>query len=532
VFSERAPAITQLLERERAALRQGPNRLDRIKKAIAFLASHEHHMVPGVPFSFTPLLDTANALFPRLECAPRPVYVFNQTGSKTHNWHDAGLTEYGPYTAQIFTPNRPRIAVVCQPSMKGQVEHFLHKLRDGIQLPPAPSPRATRRRTKRQINYFDKGFRRKYALQDVQYEFFLTQGNSVESYRKACQSALERHGSGQAFDLALVQIEESFHALPHRANPYFACKATFLTLQIPVQAFEIETARKADNELVYVLNNISLAIYAKLGGIPWLLKANPTIAHELVIGLGSASIGESRLGERERYVGITTIFSGDGNYHLWNSSKAVSMHEYQAALLETLRSAILKVRKDMNWQPRDHVRLVFHARFKKFSADEVKAIKALLSELGDYDVEYAFVQLSEKHPYMLFDRNEAGAFDHETKRTKGVYAAERGRYLELGKTDVLLCLTGAREVKRPEDGTPRPLLLTLHPDSTFTDMTYLTRQVFTFACHSWRTFLPPSVPVTIQYSDLIADSLGHLSRTDRWNPDVMLGRIGRGRWFL
>jgi hypothetical protein len=63
-------------------------------------------------------------------------------------------------------------------------------------------------------------------------------------------------------------------------------------------------------------------------------------------------------------------------------------------------------------------------------------------------------------------------------------------------------------------------------------MTYLTRQVFTFASHSWRAFLSGSVPVTIQYSNLIATALGHLSLLDRWNPEVMLGRIGKTRWFL
>ena len=89
-----------------------------------------------------------------------------------------------------------------------------------------------------------------------------------------------------------------------------------------------------------------------------------------------------------------------------------------------------------------------------------------------------------------------------------------------------------RPWQRPEDGMPSPLLLTLHKDSSFTDMTYLTRQVFAFACHSWRTFLPGSVPVTIQYSDLIARTLGHLSLLDKWNSDVMLGRIGKTRWFL
>ena len=108
----------------------------------------------------------------------------------------------------------------------------------------------------------------------------------------------------------------------------------------------------------------------------------------------------------------------------------------------------------MNWQPKDHVRLVFHATFKRFSREEVQSIKGLLSELGDYDVEYAFVQLSEQHPYILFDKKQNGAFDYETKRTKGIYAPERGRYLELGNREVLLSLTGPREVKRPEDGTP------------------------------------------------------------------------------
>ncbi len=531
-FGGRAPEVSEALERERAALRQGPTRLGHITKSVDFLGRKQHEMVPGVPFTFGPLIDSAIASFPSLESAPRPVYVFDQTGSKTDTWHDRGLTKHGPYTAQVFTPTQPRICVVCQQSKKGQVEQFLHKFVHGIKLPPPSPPRDRGRMPQRQSNYFEKGFCRKYALQDIHYEFFLAEGSSVDSYRKACQRALEKLGAGQKWDLAIVQIEGPFHQLTAKCNPYFASKVSFHTHQIPVQEFEIETTCRPDKELIYVLNNMGLATYAKLNGIPWLLKANPTIAHELVIGLGSANVGEGRLGQQERFVGITTVFSGDGNYHLSNLSKAVSMDEYATALLGSLRTAILKVRTDMNWQPQDHVRLVFHATFKRFSREEVQSIKGLLSELGDYDVEYAFVQLSEQHPYILFDKKQNGAIDYETKRTKGIYAPERGRYLELGNREVLLSLTGPREVKRPEDGTPRPLFLSLHRDSTFTDMTYLTRQVFTFACHSWRTFLPASVPVTIQYSNLIANALGHLSLMDRWNPEVMLGRIGTTRWFL
>ena len=147
------------------------------------------------------------------------------------------------------------------------------------------------------------------------------------SYKEACAQALEKHGAGTKCDLALVQIEESFHQLPVDQNPYFIAKQSFLAHQIPVQEFELETAQKPDKDLQFSLNNMALATYAKLNGIPWLLKANPTIAHELVIGLGSASIAEGRLGDRERYVGITTVFSGDGNYHLTNVSRAVTMDD-------------------------------------------------------------------------------------------------------------------------------------------------------------------------------------------------------------
>jgi len=519
--------VTAALEKARADLRYGPTKLDKIKTIVNHFASKPHIIAPGISVRFSALLSDAAARFPSVESTPKPVYVFDQAASKTAHWNDGGLNQHGPYTAKVFTPTRPKLCVICQKSQKGRLEQFLHKFINGISPPSSPQKSG-----KTAGSYFEKGFLRKYALQDVTYEFFFAEDRSPDSYKEACRQAIEKHGGGTKWDLALVQIEESFHQLPVDKNPYFITKESFLTHQIPVQEFEIETAQKPDTQLAFCLNNMALATYAKLNGIPWLLKANPTIAHELVIGLGSANIVTGRLGDRERFVGITTVFSGDGNYHLSNVSKAVPMESYQKAFLDALRKTITKVQQDMNWQPKDHVRLIFHASFKRFSQNEVDAVRDLMAEFSNYEVEYAFVQLSEQHPYLLFDTDMKGKFDYESKLTKGVYAPMRSSSLQLSGRDVLLSLTGPSEVKRPADGLPSPLLLTLHRDSTFTDMTYLTRQVFAFACHSWRTFLPASVPVTIQYSDLIARTLGNLSLFDRWDPDVMLGKIGKTRWFL
>jgi hypothetical protein len=320
-------------------------------------------------------------LFPALQTAPRPVYVFDETGSKTKRLHDDGLNEYGPHTAPVFCSSRPRMCVVCQRSQERQVDQFLRKFFfQGVKLSPGY-------RGNRNKNYFEKSFCCKYGLPNIDYEFFLADNSSAESYKKACQQALEKHGSGKKWDLALVQTEEAFHQLPPGRNPYFITKMSFHTHQILVQEFEIETTRTWGRQLSFCLNNMGLATFAKLNGIPWLLRSNSPSTHELIIGLGSAEVGEGRLGQRERFVGITTVFTGDGNYHLSNVSKAVARDEYWSALLESVRGAIEHVQTAMNWQREDRVRLVFHTTFKPFSREEVRSIQNLINEFGDYYVD-------------------------------------------------------------------------------------------------------------------------------------------------
>lgn len=519
-FGSASRRVQDLLDRQLETFRSGPERLQRLRKVVSHIANQSLEMIPGVPFTFDQFLAERQRRFPSVQTAPRAVFVFDPSGTRTNTWHDGGLDNYGPYSSRTFTPTHPRICVVCQKSKKGQVEQFVHKLLNGIR--PVGARRAP----------FVKGFIRKYQLEDVSTEFFTTEDETAASYKKAIRRALEHHGiQGPRWNLALVQIDDHFHELSGPDNPYLVTKAAFLQHQIPTQEFAIETVDIPDKRLGYVLNNMALATYAKLGGIPWLIKADPAIAHELVIGLGSARIGEGRLGDSEQVVGITTVFTGDGNYCVTNVSKVVPIAEYKQELLATLRTSINQVRGEMNWQRREPVRLVFHA-FKPLKDAETEAVKALMTELGEFDVDYAFLHIVENHPYLLFDELQQGVRDFETGHMKGVFAPTRGMFFRLSKRDVLISLTGARDVKQPRDGIPHPILLSLHHGSTFEDTTYLARQVYTFACHSWRSFFPSPIPVTILYSELIAKLLGHLSTLPTWDPDVMLGRIGRTRWFL
>lgn len=520
VFGDSATRVRATLESYLAKFRSGPIRLHYLRRAVEHFSGQKLELIPGTPFTFGEFLSERRRNLPPIRTAPAPVYVFDPSGTRTKTWHDGGLDVFGPYSARTFSPTRPRVCVICQRSKKGRVDQFINKLLHGIQ--PIGQGRAP----------FAKGLIRKFELEDFSPEFFTTDDESVGSYRKAIREALQYHGEhGPKWNLAFIQIDEEFHERSGQENPYLITKAAFLNHQIPTQEFTIETVDIPNRRLAYVLNNMALASYAKLGGTPWLIRADPAMAHELVIGIGSARIGDGRLGESEQVVGITTVFTGDGHYCVTNVSKVVPISDYKQEMLATLRKSVDQVRGEMNWQKREPVRLVFHA-FKPLKDADTDAVKELMTSLVDYDVDYAFLHVVQDHPYLLFDENQEGVKDFETGQQKGVFAPERGLFFRLTGRDVLITLTGERDVKRPQDGIPHPVLLTLHRNSTFEDTTYLARQVYTFACHSWRSFFPSPMPVTILYSELIARLLGELATLPNWDPDAMLGRIGRTRWFL
>jgi hypothetical protein len=522
-FGRRAAQVQNALENELARLHSGPGQLEKIRSVVQRLQGRDFELVPGTSVSIGGLINQQDEAFPPIETTPRTVYIYNMLGDRTDVWHNRGLKQFGPYSGETFTPSRPRVCVICQQGRRGHVDIFLNRLLNGYI--PSGRPEDAEK------SVFAQGLLKLYELEKVAFEVFEAGDDSASAYHRAARQALTTCGDGPKWDLVLVQTDESFHGRFGDDNPYLVTKATFLMQGIPTQEFEMETAMLPANQLGYVLNNMALAGYAKMNGVPWLIRANRSITHELVIGLGSASIGQGRLGRKERVVGITTVFSNDGNYWVSNISRAAAMEDFEATLLESLESTINHVKRAMNWQERQQVRLIFHA-FKPFKNEQANAVKELVSTLGNYAMSYAFLHVIQDHRYILFDESQRGVKDYQQRILKGELAPLRGQFLRLSGSEALLTLTGAQEVLRASDGIPRPILLRLHPESSFRDLSYLTKQVFAFACHSWRGFQPAPLPVTVFYSQLMARLLGQLETTRRWNSDVMLGQIGATRWFL
>ena len=266
--------------------------------------------------------------------------------------------------------------------------------------------------------------------------FFTTASSSAVDYVAASHAALTKAADeGFKWDLAMVQVEEEFKGFEGGHNPYYATKSVFLKRDVPVQSVRLETMAQTETELVFSLNHMSLATYAKLGGTPWLLAAQQTVAHELVIGLGSHTESGSRIGTHKRFVGITTVFSSDGSYLLSDRTAVVPYEEYAAALYDTLKRAINTVRRQDNWRSTDKVRLVFHM-FKPPKDVEADSVKRMVDDLGLEDVTFAFVHLASDHPFIIFDNTQPGIGYRDPK--KGVLGPSRGLHLKLGDKESLI----------------------------------------------------------------------------------------------
>ncbi|MET1257407.1 argonaute/piwi family protein [Aliikangiella maris] len=487
-----------------SSFNSGENKRKKIIKLFEFLKSKGVHLISNdlVNIEVSPNIGRKCAQF------DKPVFVFNDGGEA--DWAERGFTRFGPYTKRTFDRNDPSICVICLEQNKGQVEQFVRKFVKGIH----------------QHKYFSGGLEGKFSLGTSRVEVFTTKDESVDSYKNAIERAIQKKAQdNEKWDLAIVQVRESFKSLSVDSNPYYVGKNIFFLHQIPVQDFTMELLLQNDNSLGYSLNNMALASYAKMGGVPWLLKSSPTLSHELVIGIGSATLQDDRFSGSRRVMGITTVFSGDGSYLVSNTSKVASPEEYCDALTTVLSDTIEKIQSRMNWLKGDTIRIVFHASVKVFNKEEIRAVRAVIDRYSDYNVEYAFLKISEFHGLHMFD-------SASSSERKGKYAPPRGKYLKLSDYEVLAYLIGKDQLKQASDGHPQGLILNVHRDSTFKDIKYLSTQLFNFSSHSWRSYFPSPMPVTISYSDLIAKNLGWLNKLPGWNGSVMIGKIGQTQWFL
>jgi hypothetical protein len=457
-------------------------------------------------------------------------YCFNPSRTKRHEVPWYGLQNYGPFDRESVAVQEPKILVVCLSSSQGQAEQFVAKLRDGI----------------RDSNQYQSGFDAVFGTYNTSFRWCIVEDDDFYSHSpgRAFSKAIEKHfeslpkRASEAYNAALVVVEQDHAFLSGPDNPYLQAKAQCLMSGVPTQQVRTKTINQGNYSLQYALRNLSTALYAKLGGIPWTVDQDSGIAHELVIGLDTAEIQESRFQEHRRLMGITTVFRGDGSYLLSDLGQKCLYDDYPEVLRETTKRVLKNRRRKDGWQSGDRVRVIFHS-FKRLRDVEMARIVAeATAEVGtDQSIEFAFLNISSNHPYYMLDPHQRGHHGKSDK-PKGELMPLSGTIGRVSGRKRLVQTFGPKRV--PHSGVPLvpPLLITINNKrrergvNYFDDLTYLSEQVHRFTGLSWKTVSPIKAPVTMEYSKLIAKQLGELEAIPDWSPKALNSRLPTSKWFL
>lgn len=518
ILGQRSKAYGSL-RAEIAKLLNPEGQLQRIKDIAGVISSSPVNCTPYLSVTIDKqALQTSSTSRISSTLFTPPGFLLKFGGQSIHEPIASAIALNGPFDRDSFQKTTPYILVITPKQYLGRVDQFLGSWRNG------------------RINKYQKGFVSQYRLRGCDFHFvdFVETGNPSEDYKEACNNAIRHmHEKARRFDMAFVVIRET-HRLLGRDDPYLITKAALMSREIPVQEIEIETIELPENNLTFVLNNLALASYAKMGGTPWVL-ASPKgkgIMHELVLGISSSVVGDSRIQGRERYVGITTVFNYDGFYQLSTVTQETSFDGYPIELRKSLLKSLQQVSMQKGWKNGDRVRIIIHAT-NPLRNLEMDVVKRLVEEsLPEYKVDFAFLEISQWHDWMVYDPDSPG-YKSYSGTVRGKQVPKRGSFVLLSDFDALLSVTGPAELKFAAQGCPEPLHLKLHRASTFNDLVYLSRQAFEFAHMSWKTYNALALPVTIEYSNAIARLLGRLRNVKNWNSDILqTSDLSKELWFL
>lgn len=528
ISEDAAEKIFNNLEKKKPEILNAKNERNEIKSVAEFLSNQKDAQGIKSPilyqnkdgFCFTVSSNPYSA--ENAFTLKKPTFIFDPAANKTNAINpDIGLTTFGPYDSLIFDIKTPYIVGICLKENRGSFSTFLANLFDGM-----PNSK-----------YFQKGFKKKYDLLKVEHNILEIAKYDYDEYNRVIQ------GFDSKPDLVVIEIPEAYKLLSEKDNPYYRLKARLLTLEIP---FQFILNRKVKSHDEYLLNSIALQMYAKLGGTPWVLPSNRSVDREIVIGIGHSIIRQNIFSgaNQNRVVGITSFFSSDGQYLLSNKAKDVPYEQYFTELLTNLNDSFNKLEQEQAWKEGDTIRLIFHI-FKPIRNVEFEVVSELIKRFSKFKIQFAFVTISKKHPHLLFDPNQKGVqyWFSGKQKLKGELVPDRGTVVMLDANSCLIQMLGAKEIKTDRHGASNPMLIRVRvpqgnfdtssiEELLFTDLQYISQQIFSFTYLSWRSFLPGEEPATILYSNLIARLLGKLRKIEGWQPDVLNYNLKRKKWFL
>lgn len=282
--------------------------------------------------------------------------------------------------------------------------------------------------------------------------------------------------------------------------------------------------KKNRKDFIYSLQNMGVAICAKLGGSPWLL--DETEKKELIIGIGAFR------SDNQQYIGAAFSFDNTGVFNDYSYFQKSELDE----LVGAIKIAIMRY-SAVNSQPE---RIIIHY-YKKISRKrEFKKVEDMLKSLNlNVPVYIVTINKTESEDIVLFDEESTyTSYNYQTRQNEVVKSLMpySGKWVNLGPSKeghrYLLCNNTRYENERFSnmDGFPFPIKLTIacpnRNDKIETPVVQqLIDQVYQFSRIYWKSVKQQGLPVTIKYPEMIAEIMPHFNDKTVYTDSNCL-------WFL
>ena len=398
---------------------------------------------------------------------PKRYYANDKIGNVGR--YDEQLKTLKPYSYLNFLRKSINIVSIMPSEYEGSATDFLARLKDLL------------------INTFH--------MTNLNIETVLAQGTLLSDYHNAVYS---RQQLFQNVDLAIIFVSEKHVVLPIEESPYYFCKAKYIGQAIPTQEVQIEKLRSSG--LKFIVPNVALNIYAKLGGTPWGIEQTQHLKKEFIVGIGS-TIDENR----RSVMGIANIFDSSGKYFVGECVPLTDFSNYEKQLEDAVYSQVLKLIDGSE----DEVRIIFHIYKSPSNRFEVRAMENVVQRININNIKYAFVHVGYGHNFRIYNNG-------------GNYLLDKGYYIHLSENEALVNFVTKGST---------PLKITVDKRSTFKDIYYLSQQIYWFSHLSCRSYIPAKKSVTISYPSLMAAITEKLKHVAGWDYNV-LQSVGDKLWFI
>jgi hypothetical protein len=285
---------------------------------------------------------------------------------------------------------------------------------------------------------------------------------------------------------------------------YFKVKEALLKRKITSQA--LDYSKVFSNGFNFSLPNISIAVLAKLHGIPWRLST--TIKNELIVGVGAFrnSVTDTH------YIGSAFSFTNTGAFNHMECFLKSQTDELAGSIIMAVRN-FAALNTSIN-------RLIVHF-YKNMSQEELRPIEDGLRRLDlDIPVYIISINKTESQDIVAFDKNWEGLMP------------ESGTFINLGRHKFLLFNnTRYNNNHKASEGFPFPVKIAMHCtiEEKLTEpgvVQELLDQVYQFSRMYWKSVSQQNLPVTIKYPEMVAEIFSHFEGNE-------IPEFGRGNlWFL